>query len=51
MAVPQCGTLARDAQATGMYQYHEHEQVLAQGPDDGGVRNQYDNEVGALEVS
>ena len=23
--MPQCGTLARDAQATGMYQYHEHD--------------------------
>ena len=23
--MPQCGTLARDAQATGMYQYHDHD--------------------------
>ena len=23
--MPQCGTLARDAQATGMYQYHEYD--------------------------
>ena len=31
--------------------YHEHDQVLAQGPNNGGVRNQYDNEVIALVVS
>ena len=38
-------TLVRDAQAAGIYQYHEHEQVLAQEQDNGEVRNQYDNEL------